>query len=435
MTCHATITSPLFIHVSATSVAFPTHTTIVTLKCAQPGAASASNAATLQPIQSAELHAAYSAAISQTAATLIIRTEKRISQIPLTRCAHTFTLLIYRGKVEKWKWSTFPLFRVLTYKGSSMKLPSKTEIAKCLLAVNARRNILENAVTGVAKGFMPALFVWGSPGLGKTHVLTTLLDGMVGALWYHHTAYSTPKALAMALYEAPESIHLFEDCEKTIKTDLAASVLRAACGAPNERDRYVTWESANEKLRFKFRGGIIMATNQNLARMSGPMQGVASRFRPIKWDMNLRERMCVILDMANKRWVKGGVEITAKEAKKVAVRLMEMVSEERSDFELDLRLFAEHALPAFAQSKVSPGQKWEELLLAKLTGTAQTIEEGQAERTRRLRQLAQAIDLSGGTTEEKVAKWKDRTELGKSIYYRHLKACKEKPNPIEFEKK
>lgn len=311
-----------------------------------------------------------------------------------------------------------------------MKIPTKAEIVKSLVGVNGRRTIVENAVSGVAKGFMPALFVWGSPGLGKTHLLTTILDGVAGANWYHHTAFSTPKALMMSLYEAPESIHLFEDCEKMMKTDLSASVLRAACGAPNDRDRYVTWETANDKVRFKFRGGIIIATNMNLARQSGPMQGVASRFRPIKWDMSLRERMCVILDMADRKWVKGGVEITPKEAKKVAVRLIEMVNEEKSDFELDLRLFAEHALPAYAQAKVSPGQKWEELLHAKLTGTAQTASESQEERSRRLRMLAQSIDLAGGTTEEKLAKWKERTELGKSIYYRHLKATKEKPNPI-----
>lgn len=305
-----------------------------------------------------------------------------------------------------------------------MKIPGKPDIAKTLAAIDKRRGILENAVNGVVKSFSPALFVWGPPGLGKSHVLTTLLDGIAGKTWQHHTAYSTPKALMLALAERPEGIHLFEDCERMMKTDLSASILRAACGAPNERERWITWETANEKFRINFKGGVIIATNQNLARANGPMQGVASRFRPIRWDMNLNERICVILDIAEYSHTKGGVSITSKEARKVALRLVEMVGEERAEFDLDIRLFTEHALPAYAQAKACPGQDWEDLMLAKLSGTAQTAAEGQEQRTRRLQQLAQQIDMGTEATKEKLAKWKNLTDLGKSIYYRHLKARK-----------
>ena len=307
-----------------------------------------------------------------------------------------------------------------------MKLPSKVDVMNALAVIDKRRAIVENAVNGVAKGFSPALFVWGPPGLGKSHVLTTILDGVAGKGWYHHTAYSTPKALMLALAESPTGVHLFEDCERMLKTDLSASILRAACGAPNERDRFITWETANEKFRVKFTGGVIIATNQNLARLNGPMQGVASRFRPIRWDMSLTERVCVILSIAERNHRKGGIDITAKEARKVAMRLVEMVGEQRTEFDLDIRLFTEHALPAFAQAKSMPGSSWEDMMLAKLSGTAQTNEEGQEERSRRLQQLAESIDLGGGKTKEKLAKWTAMTDLGKSIYYRHLKARKQK---------
>ena len=225
----------------------------------------------------------------------------------------------------------------------------------------------------------------------------------------------------MSLMEEPHAVHLYEDCEKLLKTDLSASILRAACGAPQERERIVSYETANETLRFKFTGGIIIATNANLSRVNGPLQGVASRFRPIRWEMTLQERIATIMQLAELPYRKGGIELTRKETKKVALHLIEMVTDSRSDLSLDLRLFMEHALPAYAQSKASPGMSWQDLLQAKLTGVAQTTEDTQLERTRRLQQLAQKINLEGGSTKQKIAKWNELTELGQAIYYRHLK--------------
>jgi len=302
--------------------------------------------------------------------------------------------------------------------------PTKQETL--LKGVEQRRAILENAVQSVVKGFTTALFVWGPPGLGKSHLLTLMLDGIAGNGWKHHTAHSTPKALFMSLVEQPAAIHLYEDCEKLLKTDLSASILRAACGSPNDRDRWVTYETANEVLRVRVTGGIIIATNANLSRTNGPLQGVASRFRPIKWDMTLEERIATIMKLSERPYRKMGVELTAKETKKVASRLVEMVADSKSNLDLDLRLYTEHALPAFAQAKANPGTNWEDLLQAKLIGVATTIGDTQAERSRHLQQLAEKINMEGGTYKGKLAKWMQLTGLGKSIYFRHLKEAKAK---------
>jgi hypothetical protein len=307
-----------------------------------------------------------------------------------------------------------------------MKLPSQKEIDAVLKTVHERRKVIETAVASVVQGFTPALFVWGPPGLGKSHELTILLDATAGKGWRHHTAYSTPKALMMSIAEEPAAIHLFEDCERMLKTDLSASILRAACGAPNDRERIVSYETANETLRVRFTGGIVIATNANLARKDGPMQGVASRFRPIKWDMTLPERVAMVLHLADRQWVKAGVTISQKDSRKVARELVEMVLDSRSELSLDLRLFTEHAIPAFAQSQATPGMKWQDLMLSKLQGVASTLDENQSERTRRLQQLAVKIDMEGGNSKAKVAKWRSLTDLGQAIFYRHLKAAKGK---------
>jgi hypothetical protein len=301
--------------------------------------------------------------------------------------------------------------------------------AKLLEAVEGRRKLLETSVQTVVQGYNPALFVWGPAGLGKSHLLTTMLDGMLDRTWKHHTAYSTPKALMLAIAESANAVHLFEDCEKLLKTDLSASILRAACGAPGDRDRWVTYETATEVLRVNFKGGIIIATNADLSRQSGPMQGVASRFRPIKWTMSVEERIAMIRKIAEAGWLKGKVCLTAKQCNKVAEVLIEACRASDVERTLDLRLFTEHALPTFAYCLANDLDNWEDVLLAKLHGVATSSGERQHERTQRLQDLAVFIDQGGGATKDKVASWKAKTGLGQAIYYRHLKEAKKGLTP------
>jgi hypothetical protein len=305
-----------------------------------------------------------------------------------------------------------------------MKRMTEKQIAAHMKTIDARREILEKGVQSVAQGFTSALFVYGPGGLGKSHLLTTMLDSIADKGWRHHTAHSTPKALFLAMLQSADSIHLYEDCEKMLKTDLSASILRAACGSPNDRVRRVTYETNTEDLKFNFSGGIIIATNQNLSRTNGPLAAVASRFRPILWDMTLEERIACIVTMSRKDHVKGKVAMTAAECEKVAWELIDMTCESSSKVDLDLRLFAEHALPAYAQSKIDSKMKWKDLLQAKLMGIATTVEETQEERTRSMQQLAQKIASEGGTGKERIAKWKALTGLGQAIYFRHLKSGK-----------
>lgn len=307
-----------------------------------------------------------------------------------------------------------------------MKHMPNAEIAKYMTKIDKRREILENGVKSVVQGFCSAMFVYGPPGLGKSHLLTIMLEALAGTGWRHHTAHSTPRAMFMSLMENPSAVHLYEDCEKVLKTDLSASILRAACGAPNDRVRRITYETANEQLAINFTGGIIIATNQNLKRTNGPLQGVASRFRPIEWTMDLQERIACILTIAKDSCIRNGVKLSAKECTQVAHELIEMTSDSSSPLDLDLRLFTEHALPAFAQAKLQPSMRWKDLMQAKLLGLATTMDDTQEARSRKHQQLAQKIAQEGGNTKTKVAKWKELTGLGQAIYFRHLKASKSK---------
>jgi len=302
-----------------------------------------------------------------------------------------------------------------------MRMPSEKQVAATLKAIDQRRTVLEQSVTQVAQGFAPAMFLYGPPGLGKSHLVRSMLDSLRGNDWKLHTAYSTPKALMMALAEHPATIHVFEDCEKMMRTDLSASILRAACGAPDGKDRWVTYETAFETIRIRVTGGIIIMTNENLSRKNGPMQGVASRFRPIVWTMTHDEVVATILQIADKGRIVGGVSLTPKDCKSVAVQLMQMLETESLAIALDIRLYTEHALPAFAFSRASGHKDWQGLMQAKLTGLVKGEDERQNEKTERLIRIAHQIDSMNLKPTEKVKRFKELTGLNKSIFYRYKK--------------
>jgi hypothetical protein len=302
-----------------------------------------------------------------------------------------------------------------------MKLMNERERTKLLETVNERAKVIETGVQAVVSGYQPAMFVWGPPGLGKTRMLTTLLDALVGKGWRHHTAYATPKALILSIADQSQSIHLFEDCEAMLKIEKSAGILRAACGQVGDRNRWVTHETAHENIRINFTGGIIIATNQNLAKGTGPLQGVASRFRPLLWTMTVEERIAAILNIAEGGWVRGSTRVSPTDCMKVASTLIDMVMDTRLGVELDIRLFTEHCLPAFAHARTTGTvNSWQDTILAKLTGTVETVGEAREEKTQRLRQLALQVSMAPGNTKTRLHRWHELTGLGKAIYYRHL---------------
>lgn len=292
--------------------------------------------------------------------------------------------------------------------------------------VNKRKQVLQTQLRSLAQGYTNAMFLFGPGGLGKTHIVCEEMDSVCGTGWVHHTAYSTPKGLMIDIMERPDAIHVFEDCESLYKHEVGTSILRGACGNPKGRERWVTYKTANEDLRVSFKGGILIVSNENLARTKGPLAAVASRFRPVKWDLTVEERMALILDVAKQAWRKGEWSLTAAQCKVVAKFLIEEMVGGQTATPVDLRLFAEHALPAYAMWLADKtGTSWQDVLRSKMSGVIGN-EGGETRQVRnsRLETIAVQISLLRNSTKEKVDFWKEKTGLGQAIYYRHLKAAK-----------
>lgn len=306
-------------------------------------------------------------------------------------------------------------------------IPAASLLKKCLEALDKREKVFQAQIEAVCQGYTNASFVYGPGGLGKTHLITTILEGLKGKEWRHHTAYSTPKGLMLALAAYPNAIHLFEDCEKMYKTDVASSILRAACGSPKQRERRVIYETAHEKIDIVFTGGIIIVSNESLSKSKGPLSAVASRFKPVKWDMTVQERIARMLQIAGLGWSKEGRLVSPAECLKVAKHLIEEMLTQETSYPVDIRMFTEHALPAYLQHREGRTDvDWKQLIRSKLSGEVRA-EEKRTDRNDRLRQLA--LKLASDKSLDRAAKmkqWTEQTGLGQAIYYRHLKAAKVK---------
>jgi len=288
--------------------------------------------------------------------------------------------------------------------------------------------VLKTNVRGVAQGYTTAFFCWGPGGLGKTHHITQELDDILGNAWVHHTAYSTPKALFDSLASAPTAIHLFEDCERLYKQDIAASILRAACGSPRDAERWMTYETAAEKRCVRFTGGIIIVSNENLKKSKGVLNAVASRFQPQEWNLVTEERIAGMLDMADQGSKRGGRTLSPKQCREIAAFIIDELAAESGRSILDFRVYNEHGIPVYCQWLDDPsGPHWTDVLRSKLRGQV-CMPESRDEKTAKLEELAWVIykndALKGNPA--KLKAWVDVTGLKKSQYYVHLNAAKAK---------
>jgi hypothetical protein len=302
---------------------------------------------------------------------------------------------------------------------------SKTKRKQVAAALLKREAVLRAQVRSVVQGYTNALFLYGPGGLGKSHIVATELESLVGKAWRHHTAYTTAKGLMLGLAEYPDQIHVFEDCEALYKNAVCSSLLRAACGAPKQKDRWVVYETAHENLRVNFKGGIVIVSNESLSKGSGPLAAIASRFRPILWDLTVTERIVRILEMAEEGWNKGERSLLPQECKEVALFLIDEMQRGEIQVAVDLRTFCDHALPAFALCKVKgSGVSWQEIVRSKLQGQVGVIEK-RGEKNLRLQQIALALGQAPKLTgPQRIERWQKLTGLGRAIYFRHLRLAR-----------
>jgi hypothetical protein len=299
------------------------------------------------------------------------------------------------------------------------------EYESLIETIDRKSDVIRSHVQQVCMGDVCAMFLWGKPGRGKSHIVLNELDVMVKNKWRHHKGMTSPKGIFLVFQEDPTFVHCFEDCEDMYKHQIGSNLLRCACGEESDRDRIIPWKTQNEDFKVRFTGGVIIISNEDMRKTKGPLAAVASRCKPVQWSLTKRELICLMLKISQKGWKGKKGTLTPVQCIQVAEYLITQMTEDTHGLDVDLRMFCEHCLPAFAWWLRSDKKvDWKDIIKSKLQGEIPTPQT-RDEKSQYHQRIASEIDLLKIPIFKKHELWKEKTGLGKSIYHRHLSRAKQ----------
>lgn len=143
-----------------------------------------------------------------------------------------------------------------------------------------REYIAKTLIQRVIDDDLVSLMILGSPGMGKTHTVTSILkeNGYVETVidrfqqrsdhslkYKRVSGHSSPKGLYEVLYENRDSIVIFDDCDSIFKDAISTNILKAALNT-DSKNRQVSWCSDSTRSKnipngFLFKGRIIFISN------------------------------------------------------------------------------------------------------------------------------------------------------------------------------
>jgi hypothetical protein len=193
------------------------------------------------------------------------------------------------------------------------------------------------------------------------------------------------------------------------------------------KPRVITYITARDHFEFVFTGGIVVVSNEDL-RNNGVLGAVASRMRPLKWQLRPDELVALIRQIAANGFVYRGKKIPPKECQEVAEYVIG--ESDIGKYKIDLRTFCDHALPTYANWKRchagdEPWTKqvhWTDIVKSKIQGEA--VIEKRQERVDRERATACVCYRDGDNTQNRIDLWKERTGWNKQAFYNRLNEAK-----------
>jgi hypothetical protein len=194
--------------------------------------------------------------------------------------------------------------------------------------------VVRDRVEGVARGYFTALYIYGPGGMGKSHTVLKHLEHLDVA----HKLFNsrmTAKGLFMALWAAPDAVHVLEDMERLTRDRDAQGVLRSCSWAQPGHARVCTWTTADGSLRFEFRGGLIMTSNRPLADLP-ELRALATRIEVYRLEASDAELTALMRKVAADGYSDGKISISAEECREVTEFLLKECK--RAACPLDLRL-------------------------------------------------------------------------------------------------
>ena len=183
-----------------------------------------------------------------------------------------------------------------------------------LARLGVRFAVLEDMTRAIKSGHVRAMIVTGSPGVGKSHGVMSVLGihdllsdiASDGKLKKYEVIKGRMSALGLYMklheFRDAKSILVFDDCDEILQDELSLNMLKGALDS-NER-RIISWNSDSRRLKddgipnsFEFEGGAIFITNINFdhvrsKKMRGHLQAMESRCHYLDLTINtMREKL------------------------------------------------------------------------------------------------------------------------------------------------
>ena len=177
------------------------------------------------------------------------------------------------------------------------------QIAKTISQIEQDLEDSEEFVADIVSGLHRSALLYGSPGMGKTHLITAALSNAgkkVGVDYLIARSHTTPLQFYAMLYlmRDPGKFIVMDDCDGLMTGEEGANLLKAAT---DPTFRNVGWASTAKVIvpgtdievpaTFDFNGSIVIATN-----IRGPQRGKAAQHqaaiksRCISWKMNYESK-------------------------------------------------------------------------------------------------------------------------------------------------
>jgi hypothetical protein len=166
-----------------------------------------------------------------------------------------------------------------------------------LASLDKKLHLVRDHVTAVAKGYKKGFYLYGTGGVGKSFTVLRHLESS-DVPYQLYNSRMTAKGLFQTLHNAPDAIHVLEDMERLTKDPDAQGVLRSALWAQPGHDRVVTWTTATGgRVRFVFRGGLILISNRPLADLP-ELRALATRIEVHRLEISDSELTALMRDLA-----------------------------------------------------------------------------------------------------------------------------------------
>ncbi len=217
----------------------------------------------------------------------------------------------------------------------------------CLKEIEQEFSLIRDRLRGVCKGRSNGFYLFGPPGISKTHTVKTFLNDNSIPFEYVQ-GQLTGTALFDVIEENPDGVILLDDVSSIFADKKAVQILLAALGSPPDgsRVRKVPYRTARSRRVVDFTGGVIAISNLALdEHRNGVIAALESRVDVQMLNPTPEQVEAKVFKIA----MEGPAGVTAEDAVMVA----EFLAQEcrKRGTRLTIRLFIDSALRDFRMWK------------------------------------------------------------------------------------